>query len=159
MTVCLSDCVRWALLRAIQIEYRNSALYDSLADIFQGCEDSVIKVFQEMAAEERKHGTALKSGYRTRFGPVPLLTREPTETVKSTDLADMEAVIFDSMTLEHALLAALRAEESSRDFFRKELLRTSDTELQRIYRELAEFDEVHVRLLQETLAEDRKSVV
>jgi hypothetical protein len=36
--------------------------------------------------------------------------------------------------------------------------RTSDPELQMVYRELGEFEETHVRLLSDKLAEKRKAV-
>ncbi len=157
MTALPSENGRWALLRAIQIEIRNGALYDSLAGIFEGYELSITEVFREMAAEERKHGTDLKAQFRAKFGPVPLLTDEPKEVIEAADLDDAEALIFDSMTPEQALQTGLRAEEDARDFYRKEVLRTSDPDLQQIYRELAEFEETHVRLLQEKLAEKRRA--
>jgi rubrerythrin len=64
-------------------------------------------------------------------------------------------VIFDSMTIEQALEAGLRAEETAREFYRREAGRTTDPELQKAYRELGEFEETHVSLLKEKLAEKR----
>ncbi len=156
MTVLPSDSARWALLRAIQIEIHNGALYDSLAEVLEGYENSVTQVFREMADEERKHSTELKAHFRAKFGPVPLLTREPKEVIEAAELYDAEAIIFDSMTPEQALQTGLRAEEDARDFYCKEVLRTSDPELQQAYRELAEFEEGHVRVLQEKLREKRR---
>jgi len=147
---------RVTLLRAIQIEARNGAVYDSLAQVFQGHEDSVTAIFREMAAEERQHGAELERRYRERFGPVPPPSQEPKEVIEAPDLDDPEALIFDSMTVVQALEAGLRAEEMAREFYRREVSHASDPELQRTYRELAEFEETHVRLLKEKLAEKRR---
>lgn len=157
MSALPSDTGRSALLRAIQIEIRNGVLYDSLAGIFEGYEPSITEVFREMAAEERKHGTELKAQFRAKFGPVPLLTGEPKEVIEAADLDDAEALIFDSMTPEQALQTGLRAEEEARDFYRKEVLRTSDPELQQVYRELAGFEETHVSFIREKLAERKRA--
>lgn len=153
MTSLPYDDVALTLLRAIRIETRNGALYDSLASIFDGYEDSVAALFREMAGEERAHGMDLKSRFSARFGPLPSLGGEPEEVIEAADLEDAEALIFDSMTLDRALEIGLRAEESAREFYRKEALQTSDPGLQQIYRELAEFEQGHVRALQEKLAE------
>lgn len=150
-----SDAPRAALLRAIQIEARNAAVYESLAQLFEGFEDAVTAIFREMAAEERGHGAELERLYRERFPPVLSPAAEPAEVIEAPDLEDPEALIFDSVTLEQALETGLHAEEAARDFYRRELPRTSDPELQKMYRELAEFEETHVRLLKEKLAQRR----
>ncbi len=150
-----SDADRGVLLRAIQIEARNGRVYDSLAQLFEGYDDPVTAIFREMAAEERQHGVELEQRYHVRFGTVPPATAEPKEVIEAPDLNDPEALIFDSMTVEQALEAGLRAEEAAREFYRQEITRTSDPELQKAYSELAEFEETHVRLLKEKLAEKR----
>ena len=157
MSAIRSDAERSTLLRAIQIERRNAGVYDSLAELFQGYDDSVTSIFREMAAEERQHGSDLEQRYLERFGPVPSLAEEPKEVIEAPDLDDPEALIFDSMTVEQALQAGLRAEETAREFYRQEVTRTSDPDLQRVYRELAEFEETHVSLLQGKLAEKRRA--
>ncbi len=151
------DLVRATLLRAIQIEARNGGIYDSLAQLFQGYDDSVTDIFREMAAEERQHGAELERSYRGRFGPVPPPAGEPMEVIEAPDLDDPEALIFDSMTVEQALELGLRAEEAAREFYGREVQRTSDPALQKVYRELGEFEETHVRLLKEKLAEKRQA--
>lgn len=151
-----SDAVRATLLRAIRIEARNGAIYDSLANLFVGYDDSVTAIFQEMAEEERQHGAELEERYRERFGPVPIVADDPKEVIEAPDLEDAEAFIFDSMTLEQALESGLRAELEAREFYRRQMAHTADPELQQTYRELAEFEETHVRLLQEKLAEKRR---
>ena len=145
--------VRATLLRAIQIEARNAGIYDSLAQLFQGYEDAVTAIFREMAAEERQHGAELEGRYRERFGPVPSPEGEPKEVIEAPDLEDPEALIFDSMTVEQALVLGLHAEECAREFYQREAKRTSDPQLQAVYRELGEFEETHVRLLKTKLAE------
>jgi rubrerythrin len=138
-----SEAVRATLLRAIQIEARNGGVYDSLAQLFQGYDDSVTAIFREMADEERQHGAVLKERYRERFGPTPSSTDEPKEVIEAPDLEDPEALVFDSMTIEQALAVGLKAE--------------TDPALQKLYRELSEFEEDHVRRLEEKLAEHRSS--
>ena len=156
MTSIQLDALRTTLLRAIQIERRNSELYESLAHIFDDYDNSVKDMFIAMAEEERQHGADLKQRYRARFGPVPLLISEPKEVIEAPDLPDGEALIFDSMTPEKALQAGLQAEEDARRFYSIEVSRTSDPELQRLYRELGEFEETHVRLLQNKLAQSQQ---
>ena len=145
------------LAGAILIEARNAAIYESLAQIFQGYDDSVTAIFRELAAEERRHGNELEESYRQRFGPPPSSAEAPKEVIEAPDLDDPEALIFDSMTAEQALEAGLHAEESAREFYRREVSRTTDPELQKTYRQLAEFEETHVRVLTEKLAEKRRS--
>ncbi len=143
------------LLRAIQIEARNAAVYESLAQLFQGYDDSVSALFREMAEEERQHGAQLQQRYGERFGPVPTAIEKPKEVIEAPDLNDPEAMIFDSMTIEEALEIGLRAEQEAREFYRQEVARTPDPELRSAYQELAEFEETHVRLLKEKLAQRR----
>jgi len=152
-----SDARRAALLRAIQIEARNAGVYDSLAQLLEGYEDRVTAIFREMATEERQHGAELERRYRERFGRVPSPAEDPKEVIEAPDLDDPEALIFDSMTIEQALEAGLRAERMAREFYRREASRTSDPELQKVYRELGEFEETHVRLLNDRLAEKRRA--
>jgi len=157
MNSVTADDNRATLLRAILIETRNAGIYDSLAQLFQGYDDPVTGIFREMAAEERSHGAELEMRYRERFGPVPISAEEPKEVIEAPDLDDPEALIFDAMTIEQALELGLRAEENAREFYRQELSRTSDPGLQAMYRELSEFEETHVHLLKEKLAEKRRS--
>ncbi len=157
MSTTPSDTGRATLLRAIQIEARNAGVYDSLAQLFQGYDDSVTAIFCEMAVEERQHGADLEERYRERFGPVTFPAEEPKEVIEAPDLEDPEAMVFDSMTIEQALEAGLLAEEAAREFYQREVARTSDPELQEVYRELAEFEETHVRLLKEKIAERRRT--
>ena len=155
MSATQSDADRVVLLRAIQIEARNAGVYDSLAQLFEGYDDPVTAIFREMVVEERRHGAELEHRYHARFGPVPSPTGEPKEVIEAPDLDDPEALIFDSMTVEQALEAGLRAEETAREFYRQEITRTYDPDLRKAYRELSEFEETHVRLLKEKLEEKR----
>ena len=150
-----AESCRATLLRAIQIESRNAGVYDSLAQLFQGYDESVTAIFRDMAAEERQHGAELDRRYRERYGPVPLSAEETKEVIEAPDLDDPEALVFDSMTIEQALETGLRAEETAREFYRREVVHVSDRDLQTLYRELAEFEETHVRLLTDKLAEKR----
>ena len=157
MNVTVETSGRGVLLRAIQIEARNAAIYESLAQLFQGYDDTVRSMFREMAAEELQHGSQLEGRYQERFGPVPTVREQPKEVIEAPDLQDPEAMIFDSMTVVQALEAGLRAEQEAREFYRQEVGRTADPELQKVYRELGEFEETHVRLLNDKVAEKRKA--
>ncbi len=153
MSNSAGENARSTLLRGIQIEARNAKVYDTFAQLFQGYDDSVTAIFREMADEERQHGTDLEQRYRARFGPVPTLAEEPKEVIEAPELDDPEALIFDSMTLVEALEVGLKAELMAREFYQHEAGRTSDPDLQKLYRELGEFEEDHVRRLAEKLAE------
>jgi rubrerythrin len=157
MSSAHGDPVRATLLRAIQIEARNAGIYDSLAHLFLGYDDSLNAIFREMAAEERQHGAVLDGRYRERFGPVPSPTEDPKEVIEAPDLEDSEALIFDSMTVEQALVLGLHAEESAREFYLRESALTPDPELQAVYKELCEFEQGHVDLLKAKLAEKRRA--
>jgi rubrerythrin len=155
MTFASPDIERATLVRAIGIEARNGSIYDSLSQLFQGYEDSVTAIFHEMADEERQHGDELARRYRERYGLVVPPAPEPKEVIEAPDLEDAEAFIFDSMTVEQALEAGLRAEEMARSFYAREVARTSDPGLQKLYRELSEFEETHVQRLKDKMAEKR----
>ena len=147
------DLVRSTLLRAIQIEARNAEIYVNFARLFSGYEDHVAAIFREMAAEERQHGVELEQRFQERFGPVSIDVEETKEVIEAPDLEDAEALIFDSMTVEQALEAGLKAEKIAQEFYGREKDRIDDPALQALYRELSEFEEDHVRRLQEKLEE------
>lgn len=154
-----SETQRTTLLSAIRVEERNTGVYETLAQLFQGYDDSVTAIFREMAAEERQHQAELEHHYCERFGPAPTLVVEPRAVIEAPDLEDPEALIFDSMSAKQALTVALHAEEGARDFYRREASRTSDVELKKVYVELSEFEENHVRLLTQKIAEKRHAAV
>jgi rubrerythrin len=157
MSTSSSLTARQTLLQAIFIEARNAKIYEALAQLLQGYDDSVTRIFLQMAEEERQHGAELEQRYHERFGPSPSLVPEPQEVIEAPDLDDPEALIFDAMTIERALEACLRAEETTREFYRREAANASDPELQKMFRELGEFEETHVHLLKERLAEVRRA--
>ena len=157
MSVPLVDPVRSSLLRGIQIEARNAEIYMTFSRLFAEYEDGVAAIFREMAAEERQHGVDLEQRYRERYGPVPTDVEETKDVIEAPDLEDAEAMIFDSMTVEQALEAGLKAEQMAREFYGREKDRIDDPAVQALYRELAEFEEDHVRRLEEKLAELRRS--
>ncbi len=97
MNATPESAARAALLRAIQIEARNAGVYDSLAQLFQGYDDSVALLFREMSEEECQHGADLEQRHRERFGLIPSLAEEPKEVIEAPDLDDPEAMIFSSM--------------------------------------------------------------
>jgi rubrerythrin len=157
MNTSQPEVTRTTLEHAIQIETRNEAVYTSLARLFEGYEDSVAGIFQEMAVEERQHGAQLEERYRERFGSAPAPGSGPAEVIEGPDLEDPEAMIFDSMTIVQALEVGLHAEQAARQFYAREVGRVADPGLKALYRELAEFEEGHVRRLETKLAERRQA--
>lgn len=67
-------------------------------------------------------------------------------------MPDAEAFIFDSMDVRQALEAGLRAEKEAQEFYRQLIPTTTDELLQETYRELSEFEDSHVRTLEDKLA-------
>ncbi len=157
MTADPSETVRTTLLHAIRVEARNGAIYDTLAKLFEGYDAGLTSLFDEMAVEEREHGANLQERYRERFGAVPATGGEPAAVIEAPDLDDAEAFIFDSMTVERALQMGLRAEKEAREFYACEVARTADPALQKLYRELSEFEQTHVDLLRVRLAGLRRA--
>lgn len=157
MSANAREVERAHLLRAIQIESRNAGVYDSLAQLFQGYDDPVTAIFREMAAEERQHGAELERRYHERYGPVPTPGAEPKDVIEAPDMDDPEALVFDSMTIEQAIELGLKAERMAREFYQREVGRTTDPALQQLYRELSEFEEDHVRRLEQKLEEKRRT--
>ena len=150
-----ADRVRATLLQGIQIEIRNAKVYESLATLFDGYDNEVHEIFQEMAGEERQHQGDLEQRYQQRYGPVPDDPGETDAVIEVPDLADAETLIFDTMTLEQALEAGLEAETMARAFYRREAEQAKDLELRKLYVELVELEEDHVRRLDEKLARVR----
>lgn len=150
-----SDRVCATLLQGIQIEIRNAKVYESLATLFDGYDHEVHAIFQEMAEEERQHQADLEQRYQQRYGPVPGDPGETDAVIEAPDLADAEALIFDTMTLEQALEVGLEAETMARAFYRRAAGQAQDQKLRKLYVELGEFEEDHVRRLDEKLARVR----
>lgn len=155
MTQSKLESARATLHRAIQIEVRNGKVYDSFASLFQGYEEAVVRIFEEMAEEERQHEKQLVARYRERFGEVPTEAQETSEVIESPELEDAEALVFDAMTIEEALETGLRAEKQARQFYREQVPQTDDAGLKELYNELAEFEEDHVLRIETKLAELR----
>ena len=144
-----------ALRDAIQIEVRNAKIYGSFASMFSGYDEDVKRIFLEMAEEEKEHEHVLRKRYEERFpghGPPGTEGSEPTEVIETPELPDSEVFIFDSMDVRQALEAGLRAEKEAREFYRQLILTTTDESLQETYRELNEFEDSHVRTLEDKLA-------
>lgn len=144
-----------ALRDAIQIEVRNTKIYEAFASMFSGYDEDVNRIFLEMAEEEKEHEDVLRKRYEQRFpghGPLGTEGSEPTEVIEAPELPDAEAFIFDSMDVRQALEAGLRAEKEAQEFYRQLIPTTTDELLQETYRELSEFEDSHVRTLEDKLA-------
>ena len=151
------ETTRAVLHRAIQIEVRNGMVYDSFASLFQGYDESVVGIFKEMADEERQHEKQLRERYLERFGEFPSEAPETNAVIESPDLEDAEALVFDSMTLEEALTTGLRAEKQARAFYQQQVPTSSDPGLSLLYKELSDFEEDHVQMIETKLAELRQA--
>ena len=157
MSTALASAERDTLLRAIRIEARNGAIYDALASVFRGFDESITAVFLEMAEEERSHQARLEARHEERFGAISGGSEPegPGEVVERADMEDSEAFLFDSMTAEQALESGLRAELEARHFYEREAGRASDSGLKKVYGELAAFEGEHAARLQAKLTQLR----
>ena len=68
MTITPSNAWGATLWHLIQREIRNVGDYDSLAQVFEGYDDSVTTIFREIAATKRQHIARLVRRHKERFG-------------------------------------------------------------------------------------------
>jgi len=144
-----------AMREAIHIEDRNARIYESLASMFESYDAGVRAVFLEMAAEERSHGAVLRERFRecSPAAPRPAAGEtDPAAVVEAPELPDSEVFVFDTMDRRAALEVGFRAETDSRDFYRQLIAVTDDERLRRTYEEPSEFEDSHIRALNEKLA-------
>ena len=157
-----------ALHVAIFIEERNAEIYTQFAELFAEFRDSeslqIAQAFWDMAEEERHHGTMLQERYFERYGTQHcVVTEEDIRDlieVPRLENGEIFAIIRSKTTQSphfKALEIALTAEESAQKFYARLIPRTEDQALQKIYKELAEFEDGHSRFLREKIEVVRRA--
>ncbi len=158
-----------ALHVAVFIEERNAEIYQQFTELFTEFKDpdslEIAQVFQDMAAEERHHGTILQERYFRRYGLQACAVTED-------EISDMIEVprlengnIFAIARSEtsraprqKALEVALAAEKTALRYYARLAELTNDDELRSLYLELGTFEGEHTDFLEKRLAECRRAV-
>jgi rubrerythrin len=156
-----------ALHVAIFIEERNAEIYEQFAQLFEEFKDpeslEIAHAFEDMAEEERHHGSMLQEVYTARFGTQScVITEEEIREVielPKLDNVDLFAVVRSGTVSSRALAlqVGLDAEKSALRFYVQLADCTHDPELRKLYTELAEFEVGHAAELQMKMNAARKS--
>jgi rubrerythrin len=153
-----------ALHAAVFIEERNAEVYHRFAEMFVEFGDAesleIAGVFWEMAIEEHRHSSLLRSCYADQYGAATcqLTEEELLEFIEVPRLedADLPAAGGDGTqgARERALQVALRAEISAQQYYAKLSESTAEVSLRRLYQQLAAMEDGHVAYLEEKLARE-----
>ena len=150
-----------ALHVAIFIEERNAHIYENFAQMFAEFRDAesrqIAASFEEMAAEERRHSSALQERYAERYGnqACALTDQDIAEVIEVPQLDDGEMFIHGTIPRQKALEVGIAAEQGARRFYTSAVEFTTDPQLRALYTELSEFEEDHVRFFEQKLAQTR----
>ncbi len=151
---------REALNMAIFIEQRNADIYRQFGELFDGFHDpeshEIASTFWDMAEEEERHGSVLKQRYSERFGHqagTSITEEDIREKIEVPKIATGEIFAIaraqvSQVPRNRAFQIALAAEQSARKFYSRLVDTTDDAELRRLYEELANEEDDHVRALQ-----------
>jgi len=144
---------------AIFMEERNAQIYENFAQMFAEFRDresqQIAASFQEMATEERGHGTVLQDRYTERYGnrACALTDQDITEVIEVPQLEDGEMFILGKISRQKALEVALVAEQEARRFYTSVTEFTQDPQLRALYTEMAEFEQDHARFFEQKLTQ------
>jgi rubrerythrin len=157
-----------ALHVAIFIEERNAEIYHQFAELFAGFQDNesleIAGTFWDMAAEERRHGTALQQRYFERYGTRPCAITE--EDIRdfiempqlgSGDIFAISRAKGGRSPRELALEVAVAAEQNAVRYYTRLAELTEDAELRALYREFLDFENDHTDFLEKKMAEARRA--
>lgn len=156
-----------ALHIAIFVEERNAGIYRQFAEMFDAFDDQdsreIAAVFEEMADEERTHGTLLQERYLERYGAAPCAVTEQ-EVRELIELPKLQSNIFaiaragaTAVPRNHALEVALAAEQGAMRFYQY-LAETSDEpDLRAFYAELANFETDHTDELRRKIEQEKQA--
>jgi len=146
---------------AVLIEERNAQLYHRFAELFVEFGDpeslQIAGVFWEMAIEERRHGSLLRAKYSELYGgrSCALSEENLVEFIEVPNLEDGDLFADEVCALDNprdrALQVALKAEASALHFYSGLAENRQPGPLRRIYQELAQMEDNHVRYLEEKL--------
>jgi len=156
-----------ALHVAIFIEERNAQIYAQFAELFSEFGDyesvEIAATFEEMSAEERKHGTMLQKRYFDRYGTQACAVTED-DIRELIEVPRLEGGIFvisrakgGRSPRELALEVGLKAEQSATRYYSCLVETTDDPEMRAFYREFVDFEAGHTDFLQKTLDHLRRS--
>jgi rubrerythrin len=156
-----------ALHVAIFIEERNAQLYGQFSELFSEFGDSesveIAATFDEMAAEERKHGSLLQKRYFDRYGTQACAVTED-DVRELIEVPRLEEAIFvisrakgGRSPRELALEVGLNAEQSATRYYSRLLEMSIDPEMRAFYREFVDFETGHTDFLQRTLDSLRRA--
>jgi len=157
-----------ALHVAIFIEERNAEIYTQFAELFAEFRDpesiQIAEVFQDMAEEERHHGTMLQERYFERYGTQHCIVTEENISdlieVPKLDSGEIFAIVRSKTAHSpkyKALEVALSAEESAQRFYSRLVPQTHEEALKKIYSELADFEDGHSRFLRAKIEQARRA--
>ena len=141
------------VMLAIDVEEANGNRLRIFSDLFADYAPEAAEIFSEMAAEEDLHRGRLEAVYERRHGELQRTVGEADvrDVIEPHDLDDAEHVVFDSLSVRRALEVVLAAEHQALAFYRQAQENTDERDLRELYRELADFEAVHVRRIQAKL--------
>ena len=149
---------------AVLIEERNAQLYHRFAELFVEFGDpeslQIAGVFWEMAIEERRHGSLLRAKYSELYGGQRCTLSEENlvEFIEVPSLEDGDFFADEIGNLvsarDRALQVALKAEASALHFYSELAENRQPGPLRRIYQELAQMEDGHLRYLEEKLEQN-----
>jgi len=150
-----------ALHVAIFIEERNAGIYHRFAEMFTEFRDpdslEIASVFWDMAVEEKRHSSVLQEKYQERYGNASCaLTEEDLQDMIEVPRLEDGDVFADTTAQDdaraRALKVALAAEQSAQNYYSRLAEQTKDTNLRRLYSELATMEDGHVAYLENVLS-------
>lgn len=136
---------------AIAVEQSNGKALRNFAEMFEGYDSEVSKLFREMSDEENKHEELLQQMFQRKFKePVP--TVDPfdiEEVVEAYDFDDSEHLIFDSLRAKQVYQLAYEAENRAKRFYEEAAKTVKDKELGDLFKKLVSFESDHAAWLEE----------
>lgn len=139
------------LALAISIEQSNGKALHNFAEMFEGYDKKVSKLFEEMSVEENNHEKLLQQMFQQKFkGPVPTVDRfDIEEVVEAYDFDDSEHLIFDSLKAKQVYQLAYEAENRAKSFYEKAAKTVKDKELADLFKKLVSFESDHAAWLED----------
>jgi rubrerythrin len=151
---------REVLALAIAVEESNTARFQTLASLYEGYDESLLKLFQELRDEEIRHTTMLCDEWKRRFGdePRPQICEADVEgVVEAVDVENGEHAIFDDLSREDALALVEKAEVSAQKFYEAAASQCTEPGLHALFLDLAAMEVGHVEALKEYDLDDESN--
>jgi rubrerythrin len=144
-TLGLQDALDLAILVEEEAHERYLELVDQME---QHHTPEAAKFFAAMAANEKKHGDALRARRRSLFG-------DAARRVQRSMLWDVEAPGYDEvrifMTARQAMETALHSEVKAHEFFVAAIPHLADGEVKALFQELRDEEVLHQALVREAM--------